>query len=69
MVRAAAAGQGAGYSAVEGIQNIDGVDDRVVIQGVQMLIEGEARRLRLLFIGRGFEGMGLGDGFAACNSA
>ncbi|WP_235856094.1 GTP-binding protein [Mesobaculum littorinae] len=40
-----------------------------MIQGVQMLIEGEARRLRLLFIGRGFEGMGLGDGFAACNSA
>jgi G3E family GTPase len=54
-----------------------GESDRFVIQGVHMLMEGDfmgpwpegaARRSRLVFIGRGLDGMGLEEGFAACRA-
>ncbi len=62
----------------KGILDIEGESDRYVIQGVHMLMEGdfigpwphgEARRSRLVFIGRGLDGMGLEEGFAACKAA
>ena len=62
----------------KGILDIAGEPDRYVIQGVHMLMEGdslgpwpdgEARRSRLVFIGRGLDGMGLAEGFAACKAA
>ncbi|MGF1528510.1 MAG: CobW family GTP-binding protein [Candidatus Competibacterales bacterium] len=62
----------------KGILDIAGEPDRYVIQGVHMLMEGafmtpwpagETRRSRLVFIGRGLEGMGLAEGFAACQVA
>ena len=62
----------------KGILDIKGEPNRYVIQGVHMLMEGdlmgpwpegEARRSRLVFIGRGLDGMGLEEGFAACKAA
>jgi len=61
----------------KGILDMAGETDRFVIQGVHMLMEGdfmgpwpegEARRSRLVFIGRGLHGMGLEKGFAACKA-
>jgi len=58
--------------------DIVGEPERYVIQGVHMLMEGnsmgpwpegEARKSRLVFIGRGLDGMGLEEGFAACKVA
>jgi len=62
----------------KGILDIAGDDERYVIQGVHMLMEGdylgpwpsgEPRRSRLVFIGRGLEQMGLAEGFAACKAS
>ena len=62
----------------KGILDIVGEPERYVIQGVHMLMEGnnmgpwpegEARKSRLVFIGRGLDGMGLEEGFAACKAA
>ena len=62
----------------KGILDMKGEDERFVIQGVHMLMEGdtmgpwpegEARRSRLVFIGRGLDGMGLEEGFASCKAA
>ena len=62
----------------KGILDIKGEPERYVIQGVHMLMEGdlmgawpdgEARRSRLVFIGRGLDGMELEQGFAACKAA
>ncbi len=61
----------------KGILDIVGEPERYVIQGVHMLMEGnnmgpwpegETRRSRLVFIGRGLDGMGLDEGFAACKA-
>jgi len=62
----------------KGILDMNGETERFVIQGVHMLItgdrmgpwpEGEARRSRLVFIGRGLEDMRLAEGFEACKAA
>ena len=62
----------------KGILDIKGEPERYVIQGVHMLMEGdlmgawpegEARRSRLVFIGRGLDGMALEEGFATCKAA
>ena len=62
----------------KGILDITGEPNRYVIQGVHMLMDGdfmgpwpagEARRSRLVFIGRGLDQMGLAEGFAACKAA
>ncbi|MGI9486169.1 MAG: GTP-binding protein [Geminicoccaceae bacterium] len=62
----------------KGILDIACEADRYVIQGVHMLMEGnlmgpwpehEARKSQLVFIGRGLDGMGLEEGFAACKAA
>ena len=62
----------------KGILDIKGEPERYVIQGVHMLMEGDlmgawpdgqARRSRLVFIGRGLDGMALEEGFAACKAA
>ena len=62
----------------KGILDIKGEPNRYVIQGVHMLMEGdlmgpwpegEDRRSRLVFIGRGLDGMALEEGFAACKAA
>lgn len=61
----------------KGILDLVGETDRYVIQGVHMLMDGdfmgpwpssEARRSRLVFIGRGLDQMGLAEGFAACKA-
>ena len=62
----------------KGILDIEGEQDRYVIQGVHMLMEGglmgpwpsgQPRRSRLVFIGRGLDQMGLAESFAACKAA
>jgi G3E family GTPase len=62
----------------KGILNISGESERYVIQGVHMLMEGDfmglwpegqSRQSRLVFIGRGLDGMGLEEGFASCKAA
>ncbi|MDE1901343.1 MAG: GTP-binding protein [Alphaproteobacteria bacterium] len=59
----------------KGILNIAGQDRRVAIQGVHMMMDGgnltpwqagEARRSRLVFIGRHLDEQALRDGFARC---
>jgi len=62
----------------KGILDLDGQPQRYVVQGVHMLMESdfmgpwpadEARRSRLVFIGRGLEQLDLERGFAACQAA
>jgi len=62
----------------KGILDLNGESQRYVVQGVHMLMEsdfmgpwpaGEARRSRLVFIGRGLEQLDLEKGFAACQAA
>ncbi|MEM7188418.1 MAG: GTP-binding protein [Pseudomonadota bacterium] len=61
----------------KGILDLKGEDSRYVMQGVHMLMDGapmgswpsEDRCSRLVFIGRNLEGMGLADGFAACQAS
>ncbi len=62
----------------KGILDFAGRDDRYVFQGVHMLMdgspmgawpEGAPRNSRVVFIGRGLEGMGLKEGFEACKAA
>lgn len=62
----------------KGILNISGESERYVIQGVHMLMEGDfmglwpeglSRQSRLVFIGRGLDGMELEEGFASCKAA
>jgi G3E family GTPase len=59
----------------KGILNVAGFDERLVFQGVHMLIDssagapwgaGEDRRNRLVFIGRNLDRAELEDGFASC---
>jgi len=62
----------------KGIIDMAGEDQRYVIQGVHMLMdgsllgpwpEGKKRETKLVFIGRNLEGMGLREGFEACKAA
>lgn len=62
----------------KGILDLLGEQNRYVIQGVHMLMDGdfmgpwpagEPRRSRLVFIGRDLDQMGLAEGFAACKAA
>jgi G3E family GTPase len=62
----------------KGILDFHGEPERYVFQGVHMLMDGaplgpwpagRPRVSRLVFIGRGLEGMGLAEGFAACRAA
>ncbi|MBJ3778061.1 CobW family GTP-binding protein [Acuticoccus mangrovi] len=61
----------------KGILDIAGAEDRYVIQGVHMLMDGDflgpwpagdTRRSRLVFIGRELDKMDLAEGFAACKA-
>lgn len=62
----------------KGIIDMDGEDQRYVIQGMHMLMDGnllgpspqgQPRRTRLVFIGRNLDSMDLRDGFEACKAA
>jgi G3E family GTPase len=62
----------------KGIIDMAGEDERYVIQGVHMLMDGsllgpwpvgKKRETKLVFIGRNLEGMGLREGFEACKAA
>ncbi len=62
----------------KGILDIDGENERYVIQGVHMLMDGshlgpwpadKPRQSRLVFIGRNLDRMGLREGFEACLAA
>ncbi len=62
----------------KGILDFEGQDQRYVIQGVHMLMdgsflgpwpEGKARMSKLVFIGRDLDTMGLREGFEACRAA
>ena len=59
----------------KGILNLKGMEERFVVQGVHMIMEGrplqiwpagDARRSRLVFIGRKLDEDALKQGFAAC---
>jgi G3E family GTPase len=67
--------QGPDILRLKGILAMKGDDERYVVQGVHMLLEGdhqrpwregEARQSRLVFIGRKLDAAALRDGFNAC---
>ncbi len=67
--------QGTDIFRMKGILNIANMNERVVFQGVHMLLditsdrpwqEGETRKSELVFIGRNLEGMELRESFKAC---
>ena len=67
--------QGPDILRLKGIMSMKDDDERFVVQGVHMLIEGdhqrpwaegEARNSRLVFIGRNLDRTALADGFTAC---
>ena len=69
--------QGPDILRLKGILDMKGEDERFVVQGVHMLMDGapmgpwpEAakRQSRLVFIGRDLETMNLAEGFAACKA-
>ncbi|MFD5736220.1 GTP-binding protein [Streptomyces sioyaensis] len=73
MARHTVAGEGADIFRSKGILAVAGSDRRYVFQGVHMLFvgekgalwrEGEARRNRLVFIGRNLDRQALTHGFA-----
>ncbi|MPZ38645.1 MAG: GTP-binding protein [Rhizobiales bacterium] len=76
-IESVAADLGANILRMKGIIAMNGDDNRFVIQGVHMLIEGdrqrpwkphEKRASRLVFIGRGLPGDALTRGFEACRA-
>ncbi len=69
------AGKGVDILRMKGILNMQGDEERYVIQGVHMLVEGnhqrpwqpnENRQSRLVFIGRNLDHEALRRGFEAC---
>jgi len=67
--------QGQDLLRYKGILNIKGLDERFVLQGVHMIMEGQpsqpwpandTRKSRLVFIGRKLDEKALQDGFASC---
>ena len=67
---------GADLLRTKGIFSVAGEDRKLVVQAVNMMLEGdwlgpwgaEVRRSRLVFIGRGLGRMELASGFAACRA-
>jgi G3E family GTPase len=67
---------GADLLRTKGIFSVAGDDRKLVVQAVNMMLEGDwlgpwgadARRSRLVFIGRGLGRMDLASGFAACRA-
>jgi G3E family GTPase len=62
----------------KGIIDMEGEDQRYVIQGVHMLMDGnllgpwptdKPRQTKLVFIGRNLDSMDLREGFEACKAA